>query len=173
MSWHVYDMFFKTPKTYASLGMEEIPNKSNFDYDKDHLYFSFRNNGLGETLKHYFSLFNNEFNLAFLTDYQRYSPTKDIEDTKQIIYKDEQDSILQGLDTLLSKLVNLPDIHYPNLTYAQMLERLQSMNVKEINSQLDVDNEHPFAFIAVLELLKRFFKQSLQQDRVIVYYTWW
>lgn len=170
MAWYKDYDFFKTSLVTDKYNTTAIMNAKDFDHDRDNLYFSSRRNELRSSYLEIFNALDNSFNLEFMVNGDSVDSWKEY-DEKQVIFPlEKQIEVVQSINTLFSAF----EKHPLNKDYEDdkvgHVEEAKSYETSIIKQSLDPDGCTVRRVILILELIRRFFEESIKEKKTIVKY---
>lgn len=162
--------FFKTSLVADKYDSTAIMNAENFNLKHDNLYFSSRRNGLRDSYLAIFKALDNSFNLEFMVN-DDYIDSWEEYDEKQIIFPlEKQVEVVQSINALYSAIEN-HQLNFESIDdKVGFVEEAKSCETSLIKECLDPDWCNIRRAILILELIKRFFEESIEEKKTIIKY---
>lgn len=179
MSWHINYIFAKTLSEYRYPDINSIVEQDNFDKKTDYISLTSRSNFLGEELKLHFEFLEKYYpNIQFLMDYGLFNSTLDVEidDYRQIFDRERQKLVVQDFnDFFKAVLLNNAQTSYGDIfgSTGDLIKEINDKDFDELIKSIDYDAESPYDFYGCLEIMNRFFKISLAENKTIIGYVYY
>lgn len=165
MAWEKQHFFFKTSLTGDRYDTNKIVQQSDYNYEHDDLTFISRRNGLRQNLIEIFNRLKCSFDLDFLLNNKEFS-YEDFDKTQIIFTLPQQIKVINSINALYTAINN----HQLTLYGDNVANWVHDAKYSE-TSKLDCEyNDTMREAVWTLELIRRFFEQSIKQKKIIVKY---